>query len=72
MTTQASFTLREITSRLTEGLKDQIPDLHIRVDHILTKQVFGIGIKRTPPMLLVAGIYLALLAFALVAVSIRM
>jgi len=28
-------------------------------------------IKRTPPMLLVAGIYLALLAFALVAVSIR-
>lgn len=29
-------------------------------------------IKRTPPMLLVAGIYLALLAFALLAVSIRM
>src|SRR5262245_33936512 len=36
--------LREITSRLTEGLNDKIPDLDDRVDHILTKQVFGIGI----------------------------
>lgn len=36
--------LREITRRLKEGLKDQIPDLQRRVDHILTRQVFGIGI----------------------------
>lgn len=36
--------LREITSRLTGGLADAIPDLEERVDHILTEQVFGIGI----------------------------
>ena len=35
--------LREIASRLTKGLAAQIPDLQDRVDHILTKQVFGIG-----------------------------
>ena len=28
---------REIASRLTKGLDDQIPDLQKRVDHILTK-----------------------------------
>lgn len=36
--------LREITMRLIEGLKDEIPDLQKRVNHILTKQVFGIAI----------------------------
>jgi len=35
--------LREITSRLTKGLADEIPNLEDRVNHILTKQVFGIG-----------------------------
>src|SRR5215210_6895631 len=42
--TKSGVFLREITSRLTEGLKDEIPNLQKRVDHILTKQVFGIGI----------------------------
>src|SRR5437762_10131161 len=32
--------LREITSRLTAGLADEIPSLQERVDHIVTKQVF--------------------------------
>lgn len=36
--------LREITARLTKGLEEAIPDLDKRVDHILTKQVFGMGI----------------------------
>src|SRR6184192_3277237 len=36
--------LREITSRLTKGLADEMPNLEDRVNHILTKQVFGIGI----------------------------
>lgn len=36
--------LREITRRLIEGLKDEIPDLQERINHILTKQVFGIAI----------------------------
>src|SRR5208283_2686555 len=35
--------LREIASRLTNGLAGEIPDLQKRVDHILTKQVFGVG-----------------------------
>lgn len=35
---------REIVKRLIEGLKDIIPDSEERVNHILTKQVFGIAI----------------------------
>lgn len=41
--TKSGVFLREITSRLTKGLTDEIPNLHERVNHILTKQVFGIG-----------------------------
>ena len=39
--TKSGVFLREITSRLTKGLAQKIPDLEARVDHILTKQVFG-------------------------------
>jgi len=42
--TKSGVFLREITSRLTKGLVDKIPDLEERADHILTKQVFGIAI----------------------------
>jgi site-specific DNA-methyltransferase (adenine-specific) len=42
--TKSGVFLREITKRLNEGLKDQIPDLQERIDHILSKQVFGIAI----------------------------
>jgi site-specific DNA-methyltransferase (adenine-specific) len=41
--TKSGVFLRQITSRLTAGLAGHIPDLQERVDHILTKQVFGIG-----------------------------
>jgi hypothetical protein len=41
--TKSGVFLREIASRLTKGLAAEIPDLQKRVDHILTKQVFGIG-----------------------------
>jgi hypothetical protein len=44
--TKSGVFLREITSRLTEGLKAEIPDLRERVNHIVTKQVFGIGITQ--------------------------
>jgi hypothetical protein len=44
--TKSGVFLREITSRLNDGLKNSIFDLDQRVDHILTKQVFGIGITR--------------------------
>src|ERR1700690_431297 len=42
--TKSGVFLREITSRLNKGLAAQVPDQQERVDHILTKQVFGIGI----------------------------
>ena len=35
--------LREIAKRLLAGLEEQIPDLQKRIDHIMTKQVFGIA-----------------------------
>ena len=36
--------LREITKRLIAGLEHEFPDLQERVNHILTKQVYGLGI----------------------------
>ncbi len=42
--TKSGVFLREITSRLTKGLADEMPNLEERVNHIVTKQVFGIGI----------------------------
>lgn len=41
--TKSGVFLREIASRLITGLESEIPDLQDRVDHILTKQVFGIA-----------------------------
>jgi len=55
--TKSGVFLREITSRLTEGLKDAIPDLQKRVDHILTKQVFGIGITQITSLLARRSVY---------------
>jgi Eco57I restriction-modification methylase len=49
--------LREITSRLTEGLADEIPDLEERVDHILSHQVFGIGITNLTALLARRSVY---------------
>lgn len=49
--------LREITSRLTEGLKEQMPDLQARVDHILTKQVYGIAITHLTSLLARRSVY---------------
>ncbi|OZD82140.1 restriction endonuclease [Rhodococcus sp. 05-339-2] len=42
--TKSGVFLREITKRLVDGLAEYLPDLGERVDHILTKQVFGIAI----------------------------
>lgn len=49
--------LREITGRLTKGLEKEIPDLSERVDHILTQQVFGIGITRLTSLLARRSLY---------------
>ena len=35
--------LREIAKRLLAGLEEQIPNLQQRIDHIMTRQVFGIA-----------------------------
>ena len=55
--TKSGVFLREITSRLTKGLADEIPDLEERVDHILTKQVFGIGITYLTSLLARRSVY---------------
>ncbi|MCB1859639.1 MAG: Eco57I restriction-modification methylase domain-containing protein [Gammaproteobacteria bacterium] len=55
--TKSGIFLREITSRLTKGLADQIPDLEDRVDHILTRQVFGIGITHLTSLLARRSLY---------------
>ena len=49
--------LREITARLTKGLENEIPDLQKRVDHILTNQVFGIGITKLTSLLARRSVY---------------
>ena len=36
--------LREITKRLLDGLSEEIPDMQVRLDHILHHQVYGMAI----------------------------
>jgi site-specific DNA-methyltransferase (adenine-specific) len=60
--TKSGVFLREITVRLTEGLKIVIPDLRDRVDHILTNQVFGIGITHITSLLARRSVYCSKLA----------
>ncbi len=55
--TKSGVFLREITSRLTKGLEQEIPELEKRVDHILTKQVFGIGITHLTSLLARRSVY---------------
>jgi hypothetical protein len=55
--TKSGVFLREVTSRLTAGLASEIPDLQTRVDHILTQQVFGIGITRLTSLLARRSLY---------------
>ncbi len=55
--TKSGVFLREITSRLTKGLAAEIPNLEERVNHILTKQVFGIGITYLTSLLARRSVY---------------
>lgn len=55
--TKSGVFLREITKRLNEGLKSEIPDLQARVNHILTKQVFGIAITQITGLLARRSLY---------------
>ena len=49
--------LREITTRLTKGLAQEMPNLEKRVNHILTNQVFGIGITQITALLSRRSLY---------------
>lgn len=60
--TKSGVFLREITARLTKGLEDAIPDLEQRVEHILSKQVFGIGITDLTAKLARRSLYCSKLA----------
>lgn len=55
--TKSGVFLREITSRLTKGLEKKIPNLEKRVDHILSKQVYGIGITKLTSLLARRSVY---------------
>ena len=55
--TKSGVFLREITSRLVTGLAGEMPDLQARVNHILTKQVFGIGITHLTSLLARRSVY---------------
>lgn len=49
--TKSGVFLREITRRLDKGLEDEIPDRQERVNHILTKQIYGIAITELTALL---------------------
>lgn len=55
--TKSGVFLREITRRLTQGLAHEMPGLEARVSHILTKQVFGIGITHLTSLLARRSVY---------------
>lgn len=55
--TKSGIFLREIATRLIKGLEAEIPDLQERVDHILTKQVYGIAITRLTSLLARRSLY---------------
>lgn len=55
--TKSGVFLREITARLVDGLQEEIPDLEERVDHILTKQVFGIAITQLTSLIARRSVY---------------
>lgn len=48
---------REIARRLNEGLKDQMPDDQARINHILTKQVFGLAITELTALISRRSVY---------------
>lgn len=55
--TKSGVFLREIARRLTIGLAGEIPNLQERVDHILTQQVYGIGITHLTSLLARRSVY---------------
>ncbi|MEX2375628.1 MAG: Eco57I restriction-modification methylase domain-containing protein [Dehalococcoidia bacterium] len=55
--TKSGVFLREIVRRLTDGLIITFPDLAERVDYIVTRQVYGIGITQLTALLARRSVY---------------
>src|SRR5581483_1061138 len=55
--TKSGVLLREVAKRLIAGLEVQFPDLQTRVDHILARQLFGIGTTRLTSLLARRSLY---------------
>lgn len=49
--------LREIAKRLIKGLESQIPDLEKRIEHIFSKQLYGIAITELTSLLSRRSVY---------------
>lgn len=60
--TKSGVFLREIVRRLTAGLAEEIPDLEDRVDHILTRQVFGLAVTELHGLMSRRSLYCTKLA----------
>lgn len=57
--TKSGIFLREIAKRLNAGLAAQIPDAQQRINHIFTKQLFGIAITELTALLARRSLYCA-------------
>ena len=55
--TKSGVFLREIAKRLLEGLKDEIPDLQERRDHIMHNQLYGLAITELTSLLARRSLY---------------
>jgi len=55
--TKSGVFLREIAKRLMKGLEDQIPDKQLRINHIFTKQLYGIAITELTSLLSRRSVY---------------
>lgn len=55
--TKSGVFLREIAKRLLVGLEKQIPDLQQRINHIFTKQLYGIAITQLTSLLSRRSVY---------------
>lgn len=60
--TKTGVFLREICKRLIKGLKEEIPDLQERLNHIFSKQLFGIAITELTALLSRRSLYCSKIA----------
>lgn len=60
--TKTGVFLREICKRLIKGLKEEIPDLQERLNHIFSKQLFGVAITELTALLSRRSLYCSKIA----------